>query len=93
MSTHIMHDPIATSGLVNECPGCKRLAQDPLYLFDKNNLSMYINRTVRWMDNNMDAAPRSDMEYEVMARLEDIISNVRVVNEKGLLQIITERNS
>jgi len=94
MSTHVMHDPIIEGGLVNECPGCKKLAQHPLQLLDKSNLSMYVDRTVRWMRDDMDAAPRSDTEYEAMSKLERIIKHVRIINEKGLLQsFITERNS
>ena len=93
MSNHIMHDPIVKGGLVNGCQGCKRLAQDPLHNLDSENLSMYVDRTVRWMRDDMDASPRSDMEYRAMSKLEDLITDVRVVNSRGLLQIITERNS
>jgi hypothetical protein len=91
MSTHTLHDPILEGGLANKCPGCKKLAQYPLQLLDSNNLSMYVDRTVRWMRDDMDAAPRSDAEYEAMSKLEDLITEVRMVNEKGLLQIITEK--
>jgi hypothetical protein len=93
MPTHTLHDPIIEGGLVNGCPGCKQLAQYPLQCLDSSNLSMYVDRTIRWMRDDMDARPRSDMEYEAMSKLEDIISDVRIINEKGLLQIITERNS
>lgn len=89
---HIDHLPIPDGGLVDNCPGCKRLASDPIRLLDNHNLKMYVDRTVRWMRDDMDAAPRSNIEYAAMSSVKDMITNVRILNINGLLQVITERN-
>ena len=93
MSTHTIHPPIPEGGVVDDCSGCSRLANHPVQLLDNDNLAMYLNRTRGWMRDDPSSFPRSESERRIMDQLEPLILSVRLLNERGLLDIVTGERS
>jgi hypothetical protein len=79
---HVNHPKMIEHGLVDGCPRCLEISQDPFFNLDDGNLIALVDRTRRWMKD--ETFPRSDSERDAMRHVEQFLVRVRHLRNCGV---------
>lgn len=83
MTVHIYHEDILSNGFCDDCPRCKELAKDIIFLADSGIFMKYWEMTLRFLERGGGYSEcNSELDKDVVRLLEDHIDKQKRIEER-----------